>query len=108
MANGVLLTETLGAWLLRNPEVRSQSLATLLTRLGAREDLSDVLEGRPSLTREPQCVECALRVMRDLEPLPTVAEHEALVQSGKWSHRRERRRRRVRRSPAPIRFTFGV
>ena len=107
MANGVLCTETLGACLLRDPEVRSQSLATLLTRLVAREDLSDVLEGRPSLTREPQCVECVLPLMRDLKPLATVSEYEALAQSGRWSHRRERRHHRVRSTPAPIRFSFG-
>ncbi len=91
MGNLDLCTDTNGECLLRTDEVGSEFVAKLLVRLMAGEDVSDVMHGRPQLTPRSQCVNCALRVMRDLAPLLTVEQWGEEVQRGRWSDRRQKR-----------------
>ena len=107
MANLALCTDTGGECLLRAEEVGSDFVAKLLVRLMAGDDVSDVMRGRPLLTPRPQCVNCALRVMRDQPPLLTVEQYGDHVRAGRWSYRRQRRRSKVGALPAPIRSFFG-
>ena len=107
MANLELCTDTGGEGLLRDEEVGSAYVAKHLVHLMAGGDVSDVMEGRALLTPRPQCVNCALRVMRDQPPLLTVEQYDGLVRAGRWSYRRQRRRNKVGAMSAPIRSSFG-
>ena len=86
MGNLDLCTDT--KCLLRADEVGSEFVARLLVRLMAGEDVSDVMHGRPHLTPRSQCVNCALRVMRDLAPLVTAEQLGRL----RRTYRKQRRR----------------
>ena len=95
--------------LLRDDCVGSVFIADLVLRVMSGEDVSELISSKPSFTRKDQCLECVLRVMRDRRPLRTVAEYEKLVDAGRWSHRRWRRRaRREQRESAsrPVTTSF--
>lgn len=78
--------------LLREQDVDSRSLAELVVRVLAGEDVSELMAGKPSIHPYARCVDCTLRVFRGGKPLPTVEEVERLLEAGHWSHRRSRRR----------------
>ncbi len=101
MGNLDLCTDTNGECLLRTDEVGSEFVAKLLVRLMAGEDLSDVMHGRPHLTPRSRCVNCALRVMRDLAPLLTVEQWGEQVEGGRRTYRRQRRHYEARAQRGP-------
>ncbi len=95
--------------LLQDDGVGSVFIADLVLRVMSGEDVSELISSKPPFTRKDQCLECVLRVMRDRRPLRTVAEYEKLVDAGRWSHRRWRRRaRREQRESAsrPVTTSF--
>ena len=88
--------------LLREEDVDCRSLAELIVRVISGEDVSEVMRGKTPVYPYERCVGCALRVMRGREPLPTVEEVERLLEAGKWSHRRWRRRARREDHASPF------
>lgn len=77
--------------LLRDTRLGSEFFADLVVRVLAGEAMPERLSEGPRLSRRPECVRCAQRVMRDLPPLPTVEERTEQVRQGRRYHRRWRR-----------------
>ena len=78
--------------LLRDTDVDSKSIAKLVLRAMSGEDLADLVALKPPFVARDQCLGCVLRVMRGGGPLRTVAEQARLVEAGRRSYRRRRRR----------------
>lgn len=78
----------------RDKEIDCEFLANVLVRLAAGEDVSDFAPAAREIIPDQRCTCCALRVMADRKPLPTVEELEGLVEAGRWTYRRHRRQRR--------------
>ena len=84
--------------LLREEDVDCRSVAELMVRVLSGEDVPDVMAGKPSIHPYERCVDCVLRVTRGGKPLPSLEEVERLLEAGRSSHRRWKRRvRRERR-----------
>jgi hypothetical protein len=82
--------------LLREDDVGATFLASLLLRVLAEDDsVQELVASRAAFKPEPQCLECALGVMKNLKPLRTVEAHQRSVEAGRWSRAR-RHRQRVR------------
>jgi hypothetical protein len=80
--------------LLREDGVGSNFLARLLLRvLAGDESVQDLVTARPAFAPKEQCVECAMRVMRDGQPLLTIEAYQQSVEAGRRSRARWRRRR---------------
>lgn len=72
---------------LREDGVDSQSLAKLIVRVLAGEDV----QIESPIENRDRCVECTLRVLYGGQPLPTREEVERSLELGRWSYRRSKR-----------------
>ena len=78
--------------LLRERKVDCRSLAELIVRVLAGEDVTE--DVKSPIQPHERCAGCVERVMGGGKPLPTVEEVERLLEAGRWSNRRSRRRMR--------------
>ena len=86
--------------ILREDGVDSNFIAKLVLRVMARDAaVKELVASRPAFVPKDQCLECALRVMSDQEPLMTVAAYQQSVEDSRRSRRRSRRRQRRDRGP---------
>ena len=75
---------------LREPGVDSRSIAELVVRVLAGEDVAM----NSYIQLNERCVGCTQRILQGGTPLPTVAEVERSLAMGRWTYRRSRRRMR--------------
>ncbi len=78
--------------LLRDIDFDSEFVAKLLLRLMSGENFADLVVLKPQSVARDQCLDCIRQVLRGWGPLQTVAEHERLIEAGRHSWRRHRRR----------------
>ena len=78
--------------LLRDTDVDSEFIAKLLLRRMSGKDLAGLVTLKPPFVARDQCLGCVLQVMRGFSPLRTVAEQKQLIEAGRRSWRRNRRR----------------
>jgi len=78
--------------LLRDTDFDSEFIASLLLRVMSGEDLTGLVALKPPFVARDQCLDCICQVLRGWGPLRTVAEQERLIEAGRQSWKRNRRR----------------
>ncbi|MFT5694939.1 MAG: hypothetical protein ACI9QQ_000914 [Myxococcota bacterium] len=66
---------------LKRARMNVPRVAEILVRALSKEDSIDRLREHERITPRGACVECASRVVRGLQPLMTIAEHERQAQN---------------------------
>ncbi len=78
--------------LLRDTGFDSEFIAKLMLRAMSGEDLAGLVALKSPFVARDQCLDCICQVLRGWGPLRTVAEQERLIDAGRHSWRRNRRR----------------